>query len=48
MLPADTVLPNGHVWTVDAHDRIQKAVAIRAGRIALVGTEEGARRYVGE
>ncbi|MFE9429076.1 amidohydrolase [Kitasatospora sp. NPDC006697] len=44
---ADLVLHNGYVWTVDGRDSIQKAVAIRAGRIIYVGTDSGAFPYVG-
>lgn len=45
---ADLVLRNGYVWTVDARDSIQKAVAIRAGRIVYAGTDRGALKYAGE
>jgi len=45
--PADLVLMNGKVVTVD--DRIPEAgaVAIRAGRIVAVGAEKDLKRYIG-
>lgn len=46
--PADTVLRNGSVLTVDAHDRVAQAVALRRGRIAFVGSDRAVRRYVGK
>src|SRR5215203_5390815 len=46
--PADLVLVNGKVVTVDPRDSIAEALAIRAGRIAFVGTSTDARGYVGE
>ena len=36
--PADTILINGAVLTVDRNDSVAQAVAIRDGRIAAVGT----------
>ena len=36
--PADRVLVNGNVLTVDAHDSVAGAIAIRDGRIVAVGT----------
>jgi hypothetical protein len=35
--PADAVYRNGIVYTVDAHDSVQQALAVRAGRIVYVG-----------
>jgi len=35
--PADRVLVNGNVLTVDAHDSVAEAIAIRDGRIMAVG-----------
>ena len=46
--PADTVLRNGFVYTVDARDSIAEAVAVRNGAIVYVGTDNGARRFVGK
>ena len=34
---ADTVYRNGYVYTVDAKDSVQEALAVRAGRIVYVG-----------
>ena len=44
---ADLVYRNGFVYTVDAHNRIRQAVAIRAGRIVYAGTDRGVQRFVG-
>lgn len=45
--PADLVYRHGFVYTVDAHDSVQQAVAVRDGRIAFVGTDAGVAAYVG-
>lgn len=45
--PADLVLTNGAVYTVDARQSRAEAVAIRGGRIAHVGTDAGAAAFVG-
>ncbi|WP_437733740.1 amidohydrolase [Sorangium sp. So ce1335] len=45
--PADTVLRNGFVYTVDTSDSVHQAVAVRAGRIVYVGPESGVQPYVG-
>ncbi len=45
--PADTVYRHGTVYTVDARDSIQQALAVRAGRIAYVGDDAGAMRFTG-
>ena len=37
--PADVVLHNGHILTLDASDREAQAVAVRAGRVVEVGAE---------
>ncbi|GAC1304782.1 MAG: amidohydrolase [Steroidobacteraceae bacterium] len=44
---AQTVYRNGYVYTVDAGDSVQQAVAVRAGRIVYVGTDAGVAAYVG-
>src|ERR1700676_2163147 len=44
---ADTVYRHGVVYTVDARDSRQQALAIRAGRITYVGPEGGARAFIG-
>jgi predicted amidohydrolase YtcJ len=38
---ADMVYRHGYVYTVDAHDSVQTALVIRAGRIVYVGGEGG-------
>jgi hypothetical protein len=46
--PADTVLTNGTVITVDAKDSVAQALAIRGGKIVFVGSSADARKYVGD
>jgi len=38
---ADVVYRHGYVYTVDARDSVQTALAIRAGRIVYVGSDAG-------
>lgn len=45
--PADLVLVNGVVHTLDAATPTAEAVAIKGDRIVFVGTVEGAKRYQG-
>ena len=45
--PADAVYLNGHLYTVDEHDSVQEALAVRAGRIAYLGSNAGARALIG-
>jgi predicted amidohydrolase YtcJ len=45
--PADTVYEHGVVYTVDARDSVQSALAVHAGRIAYVGTDSGAVPFIG-
>ncbi len=45
--PADTVLRNGYVYTVDARDSVRQAVAVRDGKIVYVGSNRGVRRFIG-
>jgi predicted amidohydrolase YtcJ len=45
--PADTVLRNGFVYTVDDRASVVEALAVRRGAIVYVGTDRGARKYVG-
>ena len=45
--PADTVLLNGKIITVDENDRIAQAVAIAGGKIVAVGTNDEIRKHVG-
>lgn len=44
---ADVVYRNGYVYTVDPHDSVQQALAIRGGRIAYVGTDAGLDPFIG-
>src|SRR5262245_38070800 len=46
--PADLVLVNGRVVTVDAADWVAQAVAVAGGRIAAVGTTDQIRARVGQ
>jgi len=45
--PADMILINGKVITVDAQDTIAQAIAIKDGLIQAVGTTEGIRARAG-
>jgi len=45
--PADLVLSGGAVYTVDAARSWAQVVAVRAGRIAYVGTEGGVKAFIG-
>src|SRR5690349_19378278 len=45
--PADTILVNGHVVTVDSAFSIAQAVAIRAGRFTAVGSTADIRKQSG-
>lgn len=45
--PADMVLLNGKIITVDARDTVAEAVAIAGGRIAAVGSNEEIRARIG-
>jgi predicted amidohydrolase YtcJ len=44
---ADAVYRNGFIYTVDDHDSIGEALAIRAGRIVYVGNDAGLGPFVG-
>jgi predicted amidohydrolase YtcJ len=44
---ADLVILDAHVWTVDPARPEARALAVRGERIALVGSDEDARRLVG-
>ena len=46
--PADLVLQNGFVYTVDDRNTVQQAIAIHGGRIVYVGNDQGARAYIGK
>ena len=45
--PADLAYRHGVVYTVDAHDSIQQALAIRAGRIVYAGSDSGLAGFIG-
>jgi predicted amidohydrolase YtcJ len=45
--PADTVLTNAFVYTVDKRNRTAEALAIRNGTIVYVGSDKGADRFIG-
>lgn len=46
--PADTVMTNGYVYTVDETHSVAEAIAIDQGRIVFVGNDGDARRYIGD
>jgi predicted amidohydrolase YtcJ len=46
--PADLVLTNGTIYTVDADRSVAQAVAVAGGTIVYVGDNDGAQRFVGE
>jgi predicted amidohydrolase YtcJ len=46
--PADLILLNGTIITVDPRDSIAEAVAIKDGRITFVGTTANARKLAGD
>lgn len=46
--PADTVLKNGYVYTVDKTRLVAEAVAIKDGRIVYVGEDRDARHYMAD
>ena len=46
--PADTVMRNGYVYTVDGQDSLQQAIAISAGKIVYVGSDAGVDGYIGK
>ena len=45
--PADTILVNGHVITVDARFSIAEAIAISDGKFTAVGSSASIRRHAG-
>ncbi|MGO0060366.1 amidohydrolase [Brevibacillus fluminis] len=45
--PADAVFTNGVVYTVDRNRNVAQAVAIRGDKIVYVGTDEGAKAFIG-
>jgi len=45
--PADLVYRHGYIYTVDAHDSVQQALAVRNGRFVYVGDEAGVAPFIG-
>lgn len=45
--PAQTVLTNGYIYTVNTKNSVAQAIAVRDGTIVYVGTDKGARRFIG-
>jgi predicted amidohydrolase YtcJ len=45
--PADLAYRNGYVYTVDANDSLQQAVAVLKGRIVYVGDDAGLSAHIG-
>lgn len=46
-MAAELVIKNGHIITVDSDNSIREAVAVSAGRIVAVGTNEEMAPYIG-
>jgi predicted amidohydrolase YtcJ len=46
--PANTVFTHGYVYTVNPGQRTAQAVAVRGGKIIYVGSDQGARAFVGK
>ncbi|SEN51888.1 hypothetical protein SAMN04487857_12017 [Pseudomonas sp. ok272] len=46
--PADLVMRNGYVYTVDGQNSVQQAIAVVGGKIVYVGNDEGATAYIGQ
>ncbi|WP_223532176.1 amidohydrolase [Pseudomonas sp. BF-R-30] len=46
--PADTVMRNGYVYTVDGQNSVQQAIAISGGKIVYVGSDAGVDGYIGK
>ena len=46
--PADMVYRSGYIYTVDAKDSVQQALAVRGGRIVYVGDNRGVQAYTGK
>ena len=47
-LPADAVYQHGYVYTVDAQDSVQQALAVRQGTIVYVGGDTGVKPFIGK
>lgn len=48
MEPADTAYRNGRIYTVDAKDTVQQALAVRDGKIVYVGNTAGLEPLLGK
>jgi predicted amidohydrolase YtcJ len=46
--PADTVFRNAYVYTVDQHDKVAQALAVKDGKIVYVGSNTGVARLIGD
>ena len=46
-LTADTAYRHGYVYTVDANDSVQQAMAVKAGRIVYVGSDAALEPFIG-
>ncbi|VVN03210.1 amidohydrolase [Pseudomonas fluorescens] len=46
--PADTVMRNGYVYTIDGQNSVQQAIAISGGKIVYVGSDAGVDGYIGK
>jgi hypothetical protein len=46
-VPADLAYRNGYVYTVDAKNSVQRALAVLNGRIVYVGSDAGINAYIG-
>jgi len=46
--PADLILRNGLIYTVDSTNTLTEAVAIRGGKFVFVGSNKDVRRYKGK
>jgi predicted amidohydrolase YtcJ len=47
-IPADLVLKNGNIITVDAHDTIAEATAVLDGKFVRVGSNDDVAPLIGE
>jgi predicted amidohydrolase YtcJ len=45
--PADLIVTNAHIYTVDENRPLAEAMAIRDGRVVFVGSARGAETYAG-
>ncbi len=45
--PADLILKNGYIYTVDGRSSIAESVAIKKGKIAFVGNNIDANKFIG-